>query len=188
LYLVLLNPRFIKTDQTFVRPHHESTHDESLLEIIISLGNQLEMIMLAGGIETRGQLERLRVPGCQLGQGFLFSEAVAVAKLPAIMHRVPPVVGKTQPADVTAGRVLRRVWSLDVVATATVLADGINCWASRWPAWKISDGIWSGVPVRTAACPRSTELDKRSKWPRNCSKFLIRQCQQLDYISKRCAP
>jgi EAL domain-containing protein (putative c-di-GMP-specific phosphodiesterase class I) len=68
-YLVLLNPRFIKIDQTFVRPYHESPHDDSPLEIIISLGNQLQMTMLAQGIENRGRIERLRAPGCELGQG-----------------------------------------------------------------------------------------------------------------------
>jgi EAL domain-containing protein (putative c-di-GMP-specific phosphodiesterase class I) len=78
-YLVLLNPRFIKIDQTFDRPPHESTHDDALLETIIALGNQLEMTMLVEGIETRGQLERLRAPGCELGQGFLFSAAVPAA-------------------------------------------------------------------------------------------------------------
>ena len=31
-YLVPLHPRFIKIDQTFVRPHYESTHDDAPLE------------------------------------------------------------------------------------------------------------------------------------------------------------
>jgi EAL domain-containing protein (putative c-di-GMP-specific phosphodiesterase class I) len=34
------------------------------------------MTVLAEGIETKAQLERLRELGCDLGQGFLFSRAV----------------------------------------------------------------------------------------------------------------
>jgi EAL domain-containing protein (putative c-di-GMP-specific phosphodiesterase class I) len=47
-----------------------------LLEEIVKLGRGLNMTVLAEGIETRGQLDRLRQLGCELGQGFLFSPAV----------------------------------------------------------------------------------------------------------------
>ena len=75
-YLAALNPRIIKIDQSFVRPAHESARNDTLLETIISLGQKLNMIMLAEGIETEGQFSRLRRLGCELGQGFLFSPAV----------------------------------------------------------------------------------------------------------------
>jgi Amt family ammonium transporter len=101
--LVLLHPRFIKIDQTFVRPPHESTHDDALLEAIIALANQLEMTMLAEGIETHGQIERLRAPGCELGQGYLFSAAVPAAQAAAVLHCVPGSSWPEPTADVTAG-------------------------------------------------------------------------------------
>jgi diguanylate cyclase (GGDEF)-like protein/PAS domain S-box-containing protein len=88
-YLLLLNPNFIKIDQTFVRPPHESTHNDSMLETIISLGTHLEMTMLAEGIETQGQLERLLNPGCKFGQGYLFSAAVPAGEVPALLERQP---------------------------------------------------------------------------------------------------
>jgi EAL domain-containing protein (putative c-di-GMP-specific phosphodiesterase class I) len=99
---VLLNPGFIKNDQTFFRPHHERTQDDSLWEIIISLGNQLEMTMLAEGIETRGQLEQLCAPGCELGQGFLLSAAVSAAEAAAMLDRVPGSSWLGPTIDVTA--------------------------------------------------------------------------------------
>ena len=37
-YLSLLQPRFIKIDQSFVRPLHESADNDTLLETIVSLG------------------------------------------------------------------------------------------------------------------------------------------------------
>ena len=75
-YLALLNPMIIKIDQSFVRPVTASIHSDRLLEAIVSLGHNLGMTMLAEGIETRAQLERLRDLHCSLGQGFLFSPAV----------------------------------------------------------------------------------------------------------------
>jgi Amt family ammonium transporter len=86
-YLLLLNPNFIKIDQTFVRPHHESAHNDSMLKTIISLGARLEMTMLAEGIETQGQLERLLSPGCKFGQGYLFSAAVPAGEVSALLER-----------------------------------------------------------------------------------------------------
>jgi EAL domain-containing protein (putative c-di-GMP-specific phosphodiesterase class I) len=53
------------------------------------LGNQLEMTMLAEGIETRGQLEQLCAPGWKLGQGFLLSAAVSAAEAAVMLDRVP---------------------------------------------------------------------------------------------------
>jgi EAL domain-containing protein (putative c-di-GMP-specific phosphodiesterase class I) len=75
-YLAMLHPRIIKIDQSFVRPAHDSEQNDLLLETIVSLGGKLDMTMLAEGIETPEQLDRLRRSGCPLGQGFLFSPAV----------------------------------------------------------------------------------------------------------------
>jgi diguanylate cyclase (GGDEF)-like protein/PAS domain S-box-containing protein len=84
-YLALLNPMIIKVDQSFVRPLIESIHSDRLLETIVSLGHNLGMTMLAEGIETEGQLERLRALHCSLGQGFFFSPAVPFAEAAAMV-------------------------------------------------------------------------------------------------------
>jgi len=75
-YLAALNPRIIKIDQSFVRPKHDKERSDTLLEAIVTLGNKLDMIVLAEGIETPAQLERLSSLHCDLGQGFLWSPAV----------------------------------------------------------------------------------------------------------------
>ena len=75
-YLAALNPRIIKIDQSFVRPKHDQDRSNTLLEAIVTLGNKLDMIVLAEGIETLAQLERLNNLHCDLGQGFLWSPAV----------------------------------------------------------------------------------------------------------------
>jgi len=75
-YLVMLHPKIIKIDRSFVSPLHESARNDTLLGEIIKLGRGLSMTVLAEGIETSEQLMRLRELGCELGQGYLFSPAV----------------------------------------------------------------------------------------------------------------
>jgi predicted signal transduction protein with EAL and GGDEF domain len=81
-YLASMHPRLIKIDQSFVRPLYEGARNDALLETIVSLGSKLAITMLAEGIETPAQLERLRRMGCELGQGFLFSPAVPKEEVP----------------------------------------------------------------------------------------------------------
>jgi Amt family ammonium transporter len=88
-YLALLHPRIIKIDQSFVSPPQESARNDALLETIISLGHRLDVSLLAEGIETPAQLERLRHLRCELGQGYLFSPAVPADEVAAMLDRVP---------------------------------------------------------------------------------------------------
>ena len=88
-YLALLQPRFIKIDQSFVRPSLDGLDSDRLLETIIALGDKLKMTMLAEGIETLDQLGRLRHLGGGLGQGFLFSPAVPASDVADLLERGP---------------------------------------------------------------------------------------------------
>jgi diguanylate cyclase (GGDEF)-like protein/PAS domain S-box-containing protein len=88
-YLALLRPRIIKIDESFVSPTRESVRNDTLLEAIVTLGNNLNMTMIAEGIETETQLERLRHLGCELGQGFLFSPAVPANDVLPMLTHVP---------------------------------------------------------------------------------------------------
>jgi EAL domain-containing protein (putative c-di-GMP-specific phosphodiesterase class I) len=86
-YLAAMHPRVIKIDQSFVRPSKASARNDALLETIISLGEKLDITMLAEGIETLENLERLRGLGCELGQGYLFSKPVANDEVIAMLAR-----------------------------------------------------------------------------------------------------
>ena len=54
--------------------------DRAVLESIIRLGHELNMQVVAQGIETTEQLDALRSMGCELGQGHLFSHALEPAR------------------------------------------------------------------------------------------------------------
>ena len=87
--LALLRPMIIKIDRSFVSPSEASIHNDTLLEAIISLGHKLNMTVLAEGIETQAQLERLRYLRCEVGQGYLFSPTVPAGEVAAMLGRVP---------------------------------------------------------------------------------------------------
>jgi diguanylate cyclase (GGDEF)-like protein/PAS domain S-box-containing protein len=84
-YLTHLRPAILKIDRSFVSPPHENVHYVTLLQTIISLGQRLNMTVLAEGIETTEQFERLQSLGCELGQGFLFSKAVPADEVAGLL-------------------------------------------------------------------------------------------------------
>jgi diguanylate cyclase (GGDEF)-like protein len=58
----------------------EGSGDERVTRAIIGLAKSLGLKVVAEGIETREQAERLKRLGCHLGQGFYFDRALAVAQ------------------------------------------------------------------------------------------------------------
>ncbi len=88
-YLALLHPKIIKIDRSFVSPPQQSARNDTLLETIVSLGKKLNVTLLAEGIETRAQFERLRLLRCEFGQGYLFSPAVPADEVEALLARLP---------------------------------------------------------------------------------------------------
>ncbi len=64
----------LKIDQSFVRHAAVSREDATLVRTIIEMGRNLDLEVVAEGIETREQLEFLRSLNCHCGQGRLFGE------------------------------------------------------------------------------------------------------------------
>src|SRR5690606_7929917 len=62
----------IKIDQSFVRGLESDPVDASIVRSVIDLGHSMNMKILAEGVETRGQLERLGNEGCDYIQGFYY--------------------------------------------------------------------------------------------------------------------
>ena len=85
--LAQLRPDILKIDRSFVSPTTVSADHVALLEAVVSLGDKLNMTVLAEGIETAEQWANLRSLGCTLGQGFYFSPAVASESVGALVSR-----------------------------------------------------------------------------------------------------
>jgi|KBSMisStandDraft_5_1062788.scaffolds.fasta_scaffold08907_1 EAL domain-containing protein (putative c-di-GMP-specific phosphodiesterase class I)/CheY-like chemotaxis protein len=71
----------LKIDRTFVMHMHSNHADLVMVEKIIEMGHELEMEVIAEGVETEEQLKMLRARGCDGVQGYLFSRALPPAEL-----------------------------------------------------------------------------------------------------------
>jgi EAL domain-containing protein (putative c-di-GMP-specific phosphodiesterase class I) len=80
-YIKRLPVQRLKIDQTFVQNLEHSANDEVIVRAIINLGHSLGLKVIAEGVETEGQLERLRQLGCDEVQGFLVSPPISAEAL-----------------------------------------------------------------------------------------------------------
>ena len=70
----------LKVAQPFVEDLGEGEDAEAIVAAIVSLGQSLGLNIIAEGVETATQLERLRARACSEMQGFWFSPAVPADK------------------------------------------------------------------------------------------------------------
>lgn len=75
--LKLLPLNRLKIDQSFVRDVVKSVLDASIVRTIIDLGRNLNLDVIAEGVETLEQFEFLKAQGCRLFQGYLFSRPLS---------------------------------------------------------------------------------------------------------------
>jgi EAL domain-containing protein (putative c-di-GMP-specific phosphodiesterase class I) len=66
----------LKIDQSFVRDIASDQDSAAIVKAIISLGQNLNLVVLAEGIETEAQFQFLLKNGCNQGQGYLMSRPV----------------------------------------------------------------------------------------------------------------
>lgn len=67
----------LKIDRTFILNMMKSTEDQAIVTAIIAMAKSLNMQIVAEGVETVDQLEKLKDQGCHEIQGFLVSRPVA---------------------------------------------------------------------------------------------------------------
>lgn len=94
-YLSRLPVSVLKLDGSFVRGFryddgtHPSPADETIVEAMVQLAHRLGLTVTAECVETAGQAERLRRIGCDTGQGWLYSRAVAPEQIAGLIGARP---------------------------------------------------------------------------------------------------
>lgn len=94
----------IKVDRSFVGGLESGAKSSVIVEAMIGIASRLGMKIIAEGVETIGQAERLRAMGCHLGQGYLYSRAVSAPVAGQLLQHFgqkPPALPREQ-ADITA--------------------------------------------------------------------------------------
>jgi diguanylate cyclase (GGDEF)-like protein/PAS domain S-box-containing protein len=64
----------IKVDRSFVRDLHSDAGDSAIVDAVINLGRSLQIEVVAEGIETKAQHDKLVGLGCRYGQGYLYGK------------------------------------------------------------------------------------------------------------------
>ena len=75
----------LKIDQSFVRHATVSKEDATLVRTIIEMGKNLDLKVVAEGIESQQQLDFLRSRDCHYGQGRLFGEPMTAEDFLALL-------------------------------------------------------------------------------------------------------
>ncbi|GAD47453.1 putative signaling protein [Caenibius tardaugens NBRC 16725] len=77
----------IKIDRSFIRQIGSHNDSATICAAVINLGHSLGLGVIAEGIETAEQEARLLGMRCAMGQGYLYSDAIAAAAVPDAIRR-----------------------------------------------------------------------------------------------------
>ena len=108
-YLKMFPITALKIDRAFVRDAITDKEDSAIASSILALAHNLNLAVVAEGIETKEQLEFLRMRGCQFGQGFLFSRPINASECAVLQSKPFPFSRHMDPIkkeDATAEKLI----------------------------------------------------------------------------------
>jgi diguanylate cyclase (GGDEF)-like protein/PAS domain S-box-containing protein len=82
-YLRLFPLHVLKIDQSFVRDMLSDSQSLDIVTAIVDLANSLKLKIVAEGIETIDQKNKLQALGCEIGQGYLLSKPMPFEQITA---------------------------------------------------------------------------------------------------------
>jgi diguanylate cyclase (GGDEF)-like protein len=106
-YITRFPPDRIKIDKAFVHNLDRSASDSAIANAILSLGESLNVVVTAEGVERPGQLDWLRKRGCHEAQGFLLSKPLPAREF-AQRFLSNAKIAATAAAEASASQVLRK--------------------------------------------------------------------------------
>ncbi|WOD41327.1 EAL domain-containing protein [Nodosilinea sp. E11] len=88
----------LKIDRSFVHQIQSGSRNYQVVETIMALSKQLNLSVVAEGIETQAQLQCLQRLGCGFGQGYLFSKPQPPAAITAELFTAQPDSDQSGPS------------------------------------------------------------------------------------------
>lgn len=73
----------LKIDRSFVKDLPHNSEDASIVQAVIQMGRKLHLQLLAEGVGDEATRDLLVEMGCEAGQGYLFSQPLPAAEIPA---------------------------------------------------------------------------------------------------------
>ena len=86
-YLNLFAYDTLKIDRSFIAASSNTQRDERLVDALVNLGRVLDMSVIAEGVETIEQAQKLRELKCGMAQGFWFSKPLPSESATALLLR-----------------------------------------------------------------------------------------------------
>ena len=80
----------IKIDRSFVSDLPDDEDDAAIVQTILDMARNLELRVVAEGVETAGQLAFLTGLGCREFQGYHFSPPLPAAEMTALLESPTP--------------------------------------------------------------------------------------------------
>jgi diguanylate cyclase (GGDEF)-like protein len=77
----------VKIDRSFIRDMTTDSNDEAIVKAIIAMAHNLNLKVIAEGVETEDQRSFLKKRGCDEMQGFLFSRPVTAQQFTELLER-----------------------------------------------------------------------------------------------------
>ena len=88
----------VKIDQSFVREPFADENAHRIVTAVAGLGAAMGMSVIAEGVETEAQLDRIRSQGCSAAQGYLLSRPISAGDIAAYLTKVAQEAGSTTTA------------------------------------------------------------------------------------------
>lgn len=86
-YLQSLPIDRLKIDRSFIQGIETRANGRAVVDAVVGIGRSLNMEILAEGVETAAQFERVRAAGCKSVQGFYFSRPLPAKQFQAFHAR-----------------------------------------------------------------------------------------------------
>ncbi|MDX6224897.1 MAG: hypothetical protein QOE64_1273 [Frankiales bacterium] len=140
LYLRELPITTLKLDKVFIAGIEADGDDLAIVSSSLDLARGIGLTVIAEGVETPGQAQRLGDLGCTLGQGYLWSGARTAAETDeayraGLLTATPPELALDVPAD-TRSRALGMLEQGASLHTIAAALNGAGLHTSRGTSWR----------------------------------------------------